>query len=75
MASHTSELGETICIPLGSRIGQMALATALGFSGSTGQVGASLLPEQVKGSLWPQYTHFRAGLLTEGSLMLPSRAI
>lgn len=72
MASLPSELGEPVCIPLGSRIGQRALARVLGCSGNTGQAGTSLLPKEMKSSLWFQHT---AGLLTEGSVVLPSRAI
>lgn len=45
----------------------MALARVLGFSGNRGQVGTSLLPKQMKGSLWLQHTHFRAGLLTDAA--------
>lgn len=63
MASLTSELGETVCIPLGyplrifpSRTGQMALAAVLGFSGDTGEVGTSLLPKSEGFSLASTHT-------------------
>lgn len=71
VASHTSELGKTVCIPLGSRIGQLALATMLGFPGSAAQLGT----RQVEGSPWLQHPHFWAGLFTEGRLKCLSKAL